>query len=453
MDSVYLSNIEVVASYAPSLFGLEVKRVSGRELIVEASFFRKIILYLSSFIFAAPFQDVQRVLQESVSAVQQQVNGGHPLSPEAQRCIEKCNRVASCCFDGGRCGWGLFPHSYPRISLPLGGNPAEWQARHAVNNDSSLMRPHQTGGGYYYGNEGRWSHIWDAVKIFFYTQTNFRPFTGRDLRNHITHMPALPHSEDLQVQWIGHATSLVQMDKMNILIDPIFGNLSPIFYPRMTPPGLRMRELPLIHTVLISHNHKDHMDEESLLMLRNQQPLMMVPEGDGNWFRERGFTRVQEHSWWSKTTLTSPEGRTVEFTFVPAKHWSQNHLCNMDRSLWGGWVIEGRQKLYYSGDTAYDNAMFAQIRQRFTRFDAALLPIGPCNPRELEGRTHIDPREAVRAFRDVGAGCFFPVHWGTFMQGTDQFETPLSQLEELMRQDQELARQANILRIGQRVRV
>lgn len=250
-----------------------------------------------------------------------------------------------------------------------------------------------------------------------------------------------------RVTWIGHASFLIQIGNLNILTDPIFGNLP--FYPRILRPGIAMNELPPIDIVLISHNHLDHMDANSLLALKKHQGVsILVPWGDKAWFDARGFERVHEHIWWDQFVS---DGHDLSFTFLPAKHWSQRSVFDRNQSLWGSWMIEYQgYKIYFAGDTAYGDH-FNQIGAEFTDLDLALMPIAPCEPNEHMRRAHVNAQEAGQGFLDLGARDFIPMHWGTYYFGEDTFEGPIQRLKQWWEQKKDFLKdqQLHILRCGQ----
>lgn len=232
------------------------------------------------------------------------------------------------------------------------------------------------------------------------------------------------YAMDPVITWIGHSTFLIQINKKNILTDPIFGSPT-IFFPRILPPGIDPQKLPKIDFVIISHNHLDHMDSKSLLFLKSINPNLqiLVPEGDEVWFKKHKFTQVHSYTWWKKQNL---EG--IDFTFLPALHWSQRGLFDRNKSLWGSWMIQARgYKIYFAGDTAYSHH-FKEIGKKFAQIDVALMPVGPCEPRKYMYDTHVNAEEAGEAFLDLKAQQFIPMHWGTFHFGTDAFETPIKRL-------------------------
>ena len=240
------------------------------------------------------------------------------------------------------------------------------------------------------------------------------------------------------VTWIGHSSFLIQINGVNILTDPIFGNFS-FLLPRFLKPGISLGNIPNIDFVLISHNHRDHMDGPSLVALRDHNDInFLVPKGDKLWFDNRSFARVKEHDWWEENSfkLKHDFSKKITFTFLPAKHWSQRGIFDRNKSLWGSWLIECEgKKVYFAGDTSC-GPHFTEIGKEFTNIDAALMPIGPCEPKSWIKHSHIDAEEACKAFLQLGARQFIPMHWGTFPLGTDHFEFPILQLKKWFRENE-----------------
>jgi L-ascorbate metabolism protein UlaG (beta-lactamase superfamily) len=220
--------------------------------------------------------------------------------------------------------------------------------------------------------------------------------------------------------WVGHASFLVQLGGSSALIDPV---MSPALVggliPRNVAPGLDWQALPRIDLVLVTHNHRDHMDAPTLRRL-GPDPVYVVPRGLGRWFTRAGLRRVVEMQWWQRERIAG-----MDVTFVPAEHWSRRGLLDTNESWWGGYVIErGGLRVYHSGDTAWFDG-FALIRDKCGAIDAAMLPIGAYAPRWFMQPQHMDPFDAVRAFAALGARRFVAMHWGTFkLTDEDLLEPP-----------------------------
>jgi L-ascorbate metabolism protein UlaG (beta-lactamase superfamily) len=221
----------------------------------------------------------------------------------------------------------------------------------------------------------------------------------------------------LSLTWIGHATYLVQLSGRNVLTDPVFSSRLTVI-PRNVPPGVAVADLPPIDVVVVTHNHRDHMDAASLLRL-GPEPVYVVPQGLAGWFRRAGLPRVVQMQWWEEREV---EG--VRVTFVPSQHWSRRGLLDENASLWGGYVLErDGARVYHSGDTAWFEG-FAEIGRRVGSIDAAMLPIGAYEPRWFMKTQHMDPHEAVRAFEALRADRFVAMHWGTFRLTDEALDEP-----------------------------
>ncbi len=249
--------------------------------------------------------------------------------------------------------------------------------------------------------------------------------------------PALP-----TVTWIGHATTLVQANGLNVLTDPIFSDRAApvqLFGPkRAQPPGVAMADLPPIDAVLISHNHYDHLDRASVALLderakaAGKTTVFIVPLGLKTWFTDLGITSVVELDWWQHHTL-----KGVDFHLTPVQHWSARGVGNRNSTLWGGWAVLGPDfHWYYAGDTGYSRD-FADTRAKFAAqqtaerggdFDLALIPIGAYEPRWFMSQQHVNPMESVRIHQDVGAKRSIGVHWGTFSLTDEPLDQPPREL-------------------------
>lgn len=257
-----------------------------------------------------------------------------------------------------------------------------------------------------------------------------------------------------QILWIGHSTFLIRIAGITILTDPIFGYLSFLF-PRLTRPGIPIEELPPIDVVLISHNHFDHLDVRSLRRIARRNPKMriLVPWGDRKWLR-RKLCGVSEYMWWDaeRVSKIGPWGAsTVTCTFLPAYHSTRRGLLDINKSLWGSWMIQaGDKTIYFAGDTAYESH-FKSIAEEFPSIDLALLPISPCEPRECTRFSHISAEEAGIALLDLGARAMIPMHWGAYHFGEDHPLTPIKRLETWWNEHQDLLKdhRLKILKIGE----
>ena len=227
---------------------------------------------------------------------------------------------------------------------------------------------------------------------------------------------------DFSITWIGHSTMLIQVDGLNILTDPVFSDrASPMSFigpKRLVEPGLKFEELPDIDIVIISHDHYDHLDKETIEKLGNK-PIYLVPLGLGDFFENLEITNYQELDWWDEFKFNN-----ILFVCVPAQHFSGRTLFDGNKTLWSGWVIKALQAdIYYAGDSGYFPG-FKEIGQRLGPFDVAFLPIGAYRPRWFMKSVHMNPVEAVQAYQDVNSHYFLPIHWGTFVLSDEPLQEP-----------------------------
>ena len=263
----------------------------------------------------------------------------------------------------------------------------------------------------------RWS-LWDRVTGKRRSSPDRAPvpFVQADPASLAT-PPAV--GEPARVTWLGHASFLVQLDGVSLLLDPA---LREHIFPRITrnvPPGLALEALPPIDAALVSHSHYDHLD---LGTLERVKAPVVAGLGLKRFFEDEDLPAT-ELAWWETTTV-----KGVRITFVPAKHWSRRGPLDTNKTLWGGFVIEGSTAtVYHSGDTAYFDG-FAAIGRRFPGIDLALLPIGAYDPAWFMEKQHMNPEQALQAFVDLGARTFVAMHWGTFKLTDEPLDEPPARL-------------------------
>jgi L-ascorbate metabolism protein UlaG (beta-lactamase superfamily) len=225
------------------------------------------------------------------------------------------------------------------------------------------------------------------------------------------------------ITWIGHATMLLQAGGVTVLTDPIFSDAISGLIRRYAPPGVALQSLPRVDVVVLSHNHRDHLDENSVLAL-GPEVQYVVPLGMAAWFRDRGLVRVTELDWWQSTAVETADGTRATITMVPAQHWSQRSIADRNLSLWGGYIIDaGGRRFYFAGDSGFP-AAFDEIGRRFPGIEFAMLPIGAYEPRWFLHPQHMSPEEAAEAFRRLGAHALVPIHWATFHLSDEPPEEP-----------------------------
>jgi L-ascorbate metabolism protein UlaG (beta-lactamase superfamily) len=228
-----------------------------------------------------------------------------------------------------------------------------------------------------------------------------------------------------RLTWIGHASFLLSLDGVNLLVDPVLAPRTGLVYRRFDGPGLSIDQMPAVAAVLVSHNHFDHLDTAVMASLPGVRAI--VPTGVGRWLAGR---EVAELGWWDSTEVAG-----VRVTLVPARHWSRRRIGDTNRTLWGGFVIEGNgASVYHAGDTAWFDG-FAEIGRRFPGLSAAVLPIGGYAPAWFMESNHMSPEQAGRAFLACGARLLVPMHWGAFRLSDEPLAEPAERLRAWWKHD------------------
>jgi L-ascorbate metabolism protein UlaG (beta-lactamase superfamily) len=226
---------------------------------------------------------------------------------------------------------------------------------------------------------------------------------------------------ELRITFINQATTLIQMDGINILTDPIWseraGPFSWMGSKRVRAPGVRMEDLPNINIILISHDHYDHLDLSTLEKLfEKHQPVVLVGLGVKRRLESVKQNDVIELDWWHEYTYSAG----FKVTFVPSLHGSGRGLFSGNRTLWGGFVIEcPSSRVLFMGDTAFGDFLI-EIKEKFPHFDLAILPIGNYEKRWFMKTEHMNLDDAVRVHKMLNVIKSVGIHFGTFKEHPEQ---------------------------------
>jgi L-ascorbate metabolism protein UlaG (beta-lactamase superfamily) len=257
-------------------------------------------------------------------------------------------------------------------------------------------------------------------------------FQGRKLRDPKQVLPIVPFDakyfgkgELPKFIWYGHSVLLLQINHVNILIDPMFGPdaspVGPLRTSRFSKNTLDIiGELPRIDAVLLTHDHYDHLDFHSMDMLKSKVDTFFVPLGVGRHLKRWGISgeSITEFDWWQEHNIFG-----LNFVFTPSRHFSGRGPFDRSKSLWGGWIIGSDQhKLYWSGDGGYD-AHFKAIGEKYGPFDWGFMECGQYNHRWHQ--IHMYPEEAVQAAIDARVTLAVPVHWGAFSLALHNWKDPI----------------------------
>ena len=236
----------------------------------------------------------------------------------------------------------------------------------------------------------------------------------------------------LRITWMGHATSIIEMDGVRILIDPIWDErASPTTWSgpkRFFPAPLELNELPVIDAVIVSHDHYDHLGAGTVRKLARlaavKSARWITPLGVGRLLKQFGVSAAQclELNW-----MDSSQVGAVLVTALPARHFSGRSLFNRFETLWASFSLAGPQhRLYYGADSG-EWLGFREIGTRFGPFDLTMLEIGAFDP--LWADIHMGPHGAMRSFHGLGGqGLLMPIHWGLFDLALHHWRQPIEEI-------------------------
>ncbi len=275
-----------------------------------------------------------------------------------------------------------------------------------------------------------------TLKFFFGGADNREPETPPPFLNRTAGEFETPPASGLRVTWLGHSTMLLEIDGYRLLLDPIWSKrVSPFSFAgpaRFHPTPLPKKEILKmnIDAVLISHDHYDHLDEETIRWIQATGIRFLVPLGVGAHLQRWGVNPAQivELDWWEDVRIEINSGNSgdsgeLRLVATPARHFSGRTLADRDETLWTSWSILGpRHRVFFSGDTALFPG-FREIGDRFGPFDLTMMEVGAYN--QAWPDVHMGPEQAVKAHEMVQGKVLLPVHWGTFDLGLHAWTEPI----------------------------
>lgn len=225
--------------------------------------------------------------------------------------------------------------------------------------------------------------------------------------------------------WLGHSTILSRLNNVSFIVDPMLSlRASPLKFlgpKRFEGSLVCIDELPKIDIILITHNHYDHMDKDTILAFQNRVKLILVPLDNAKILKKWGVKeeKIMEFDWFEELLFNN-----ITFTFCPTQHFSGRSLSDRDKYLWGSWAIKGlKHSIYVSGDSGY-NKHFEEISQKLGGFDLACMECGAYN--ENWSEIHMLPEESVQAAVDIKAKVMLPMHWAGFDLSTHAWDEPIT---------------------------
>jgi len=234
-------------------------------------------------------------------------------------------------------------------------------------------------------------------------------------------------ADTLRITWLGHSSTIIEIDGKRFLTDPLwYDRASPfkIIGPkRFFPNPVLIDQLPFIDGILLSHDHYDHLDKQSILHLTSKKIPVITMLGVGKRLIEWGVSSslVTELDWWQQKELSD-----VEVTALPSRHFSGRWLNDRFSTLWGSFAIRGaKHNIYFGADSGYYEG-FKKIGEKLGPFDLTMLDTGAYN-KEWEA-IHMGPENAVKAHLDLKGKILMPIHWGTFNLAFHPWQEPVERV-------------------------
>lgn len=323
-----------------------------------------------------------------------------------------------------------------------------WKAKVEAEDVSALYTPHRRPDGSFFNpwlpEDRPWWSFWRWVL----SNNSLGPIADQNpatsvVENNGAYLSnqAAPDS----LTWVGHATFVVQWSGQIVVTDPFFSEYAAVV-KRNVPPAFGTKAIPDGAIILISHNHYDHLDSDSLKALAPRAGLVLCPLGLGEFLRGVGAKQVRELDWWQSVEINGSR-----FTCLPTQHWSRRFGQSYNQTLWCAWLMErDNKKIFYGADGGYFIG-YREFGRRFPNIDIALLPMGAYYPRWFMHYAHMNLPEVMQAFSDLKARLMVPMQWGVMDLGDESAAWPRVELERYLDKQPELKDRVKILPVGGRL--
>ena len=264
-------------------------------------------------------------------------------------------------------------------------------------------------------NSGFWANPRkNLANNFFFNSNITSPETELPENKTSLNESFVKSTNNIKFAWLGHSSILMSINNKVILIDPIFASSASPFswlIKRYQPPVFKMKELPKIDFILISHDHYDHLDMKTIKFFnKNKNISFVVPLGVGSHLKKWGVpdSRIIEMDWWDSKII-----KGIKFICTPAQHFSgRKGFIETQKSLWASWVVKsGDRSFYFSGDSGYSKH-YKQIGDKYGPMEVVFMDSGQYNTRWKE--VHNMPDEVIKGFVDLKGENLIPIHWGMF---------------------------------------
>ncbi len=233
------------------------------------------------------------------------------------------------------------------------------------------------------------------------------------------------YKDDDYIAWIGHATFLIKLGDTIIITDPVFSkNAGPLMFgpKRFTEAALKLNEIPKTDLFLLTHNHYDHQDMRTIRKYPYKNSKVLVPLNLGKYFTRYRFKDVNEMDWYDEIQVNS----NLKVTLLPAVHWSKRSLTDTNKTLWGNFLIEYKEKkIFFACDTGYGN-IYKELGEKYGPIDLTIINIGAYNFKPMFDKSiyHTSPEEALNVAQDLKSKKVIGMHWGTFVLSLEPIMEP-----------------------------
>ena len=235
------------------------------------------------------------------------------------------------------------------------------------------------------------------------------------------------YKDDDYIAWIGHATYLIKLGDTTIITDPVFEkNMGPLIFgpKRFVDPAINLKEIPEVNLFLLTHNHYDHLSTRTIQRFPYKKAKVLAPLKLGKYFTRNGFSNVNEMDWHDEIKVND-----LKITFVPAVHWSKRSLWDTNKTLWGNFIIEYKnKKILFACDTGYGN-IYKELGEKYGPIDLTFINIGaynfyPMAQKKDKSIYHANPEEALNIAQDLKSKKVLGMHWGTVVLSLEPIMEP-----------------------------
>jgi len=229
--------------------------------------------------------------------------------------------------------------------------------------------------------------------------------------------------DDDYIAWIGHATFLIKLGETTIITDPVFSkNAGPLIFgpKRYVEPALQLNEIPKTDVFLLTHNHYDHQDMSTIRGFPFKDAKVLLPLKLGKYFKR--YKDVNEMDWYDEIKINDD----LKITLLPAVHWSKRSLTDTNKTLWGNFLIEYKdKKIFFACDTGYGN-IYKDLGEKYGPIDLSMINIGAYDFRPMFDKSiyHTTPEEALNIAQDLKSKKVLGTHWGTFVLSLEPIMEP-----------------------------